>query len=94
MTLGDFITMIWPLLFLIGKILLLVVPLLICVAMLTYWERKIIAAIQDLSITQSVVEASSLSIRGSSRRARTSYLVPSQYYPHGEVAALVTFFCI
>ncbi len=30
----------------IGKILLVVVPLLICVAMLTYFERKVIGAIQ------------------------------------------------
>jgi len=42
----DWLTPILPLLFLIGKILLVVVPLLICVAMLTYFERKVIAAMQ------------------------------------------------
>ncbi len=35
-----------PLLIIVGKILLVVVPLLVCVAMLTYWERKVIAAMQ------------------------------------------------
>jgi len=35
-----------PLLLIIGKILLVVVPLLVCVAMLTYFERKVIAAMQ------------------------------------------------
>ncbi len=34
------------LLIIIGKILLVVVPLLVCVAMLTYFERKVIAAMQ------------------------------------------------
>ncbi len=42
----EFITMVWPLLVVLGDILLLVVPLIICVAMLTYWERKVIAAMQ------------------------------------------------
>jgi NADH-quinone oxidoreductase subunit H len=46
MTLGEFMTMIWPLLVVIGKILLVVVPLLVSVAMLTYFERKVIAAMQ------------------------------------------------
>jgi len=36
----------WPLLELVGKILLIIVPLLICVAMLTLVERKVIAAMQ------------------------------------------------
>ncbi len=35
-----------PLLLIVLKILILVVPLLICVAMLTYFERKVIAAMQ------------------------------------------------
>src|SRR5471030_3066121 len=35
-----------PLLLIIGKILIVVVPLLVCVAMLTYFERKVIAAMQ------------------------------------------------
>src|SRR5271154_4496398 len=35
-----------PLLLLIAKILLVVVPLLVCVAMLTLAERKVIAAMQ------------------------------------------------
>lgn len=35
-----------PLLIIIGKILLVVVPLLVCVAMLTLMERKVIAAMQ------------------------------------------------
>lgn len=42
----EFITPIWPLLFITGKILLLSVPLMICMAMLTYMERKVIAAMQ------------------------------------------------
>ncbi len=46
MTMPAFITLIWPLLIIIGKILLLAVPLMICMAMLTYMERKVIAAIQ------------------------------------------------
>ncbi|MDE3016404.1 MAG: NADH-quinone oxidoreductase subunit NuoH [Pseudomonadota bacterium] len=43
---NDFVALAWPLLLLIGKILLVVVPLLICVAMLTWFERKVIAAMQ------------------------------------------------
>ncbi len=46
MSLPEFITFIWPLLVIVGKILLLAVPLMICMAMLTYMERKVIAAIQ------------------------------------------------
>ncbi len=42
----DFFNQLLPLLLLIGKILLVVVPLLICVAMLTLVERKVIAAMQ------------------------------------------------
>jgi len=42
----EFLSLIMPLLFIIGKILLLVVPLIVCVAMLTYFERKVIAAMQ------------------------------------------------
>src|SRR6185369_1697983 len=38
--------MVWPLLWLIIQILLLVVPLLVCVALLTLFERKVIAAMQ------------------------------------------------
>ncbi len=36
----------WPLLWIVIKILIIVVPLLISVAYLTYWERKIISAMQ------------------------------------------------
>jgi NADH-quinone oxidoreductase subunit H len=36
----------WPLLWIIIKIVVIVVPLLLCVAYLTYWERKIIGAMQ------------------------------------------------
>jgi NADH-quinone oxidoreductase subunit H len=36
----------WPAILIVLKILLIVVPLLICVAMLTYAERKILGAIQ------------------------------------------------
>ncbi len=39
-------TVFWPVFWLVVKILMLVVPLLISVAMLTYFERKIIAAMQ------------------------------------------------
>jgi NADH-quinone oxidoreductase subunit H len=46
MTLDEFIHQIWPLLVIVGKILLIAVPLLICMAMLTYMERKVIAAMQ------------------------------------------------
>ena len=46
MSFSDFITQIWPLLIIIGKILIVAVPLLVCMAMLTYMERKVIAAIQ------------------------------------------------
>ena len=46
MQFGEFIELIWPLLIIIGKILLIAVPLLICMAMLTYMERKVIAAMQ------------------------------------------------
>jgi NADH-quinone oxidoreductase subunit H len=45
-TLQELLTLLMPLLVILGKILLVVVPLLICVAMLTYWERKVIAAMQ------------------------------------------------
>ena len=41
-----FLEPIWPLLIIIGKILLLVVPLIVCVAMLTLMERKVIGAMQ------------------------------------------------
>ncbi|MBY0354808.1 MAG: NADH-quinone oxidoreductase subunit NuoH [Rickettsiales bacterium] len=37
---------VWPVLLTAGKILLVSVPLLICMAMLTYFERKVIAAMQ------------------------------------------------
>ena len=37
---------IWPVLWIVIKILVIVVPLLLAVAYLTYWERKIIAAMQ------------------------------------------------
>lgn len=43
---NEFITFLMPLLVPLGKILLVVVPLLICVAMLTLVERKVIAAMQ------------------------------------------------
>ncbi len=39
-------TGIWPALLVLGSILLLVVPLLLCIAYLTYFERKIIASMQ------------------------------------------------
>lgn len=42
----GFFKLIWPLLYISGKILIVVVPLLVCMAMLTYFERKIIAAMQ------------------------------------------------
>jgi len=41
-----FDTVFWPVFWLVIKILEVVVPLLICVAMLTYYERKVIAAMQ------------------------------------------------
>jgi NADH-quinone oxidoreductase subunit H len=43
---GDFIQDIMPLLIIIGKILLVAVPLMIAMAMVTYYERKVIAAMQ------------------------------------------------
>src|SRR5437762_3358387 len=46
MTIDDVLTLLMPLLLIVGKILIVVVPLLVCVAMLTYFERKVIAAIQ------------------------------------------------
>ena len=42
----ETLTLLMPLLIDIGKILLVVVPLLVCVAMLTLVERKVIAAMQ------------------------------------------------
>jgi NADH-quinone oxidoreductase subunit H len=42
----ELLTLLMPLLLIVGKILLVTVPLLICVAMLTYFERKVIAAMQ------------------------------------------------
>ncbi len=42
----EFFETVLPLLIIIGKILLVVVPLLVCVAMLTLMERKVIAAMQ------------------------------------------------
>ncbi|MDE3060308.1 MAG: NADH-quinone oxidoreductase subunit NuoH [Pseudomonadota bacterium] len=42
----EFINQLLPFLFIIGKILVVVVPLIVCVAMLTYFERKVIAAMQ------------------------------------------------
>ena len=42
----ELITFLMPLLIPLGKILLVVVPLLVCVAMLTLVERKVIAAMQ------------------------------------------------
>jgi NADH-quinone oxidoreductase subunit H len=44
--LPDFLMVFWPLMVVVGKILLVTVPLLICVAMLTYFERKVIGAMQ------------------------------------------------
>ena len=46
MTFEEFLTQIMPLLIIVGKILLIAVPLLICMAMLTYMERKVIGAMQ------------------------------------------------
>lgn len=46
MQFNELLETLWPLLIIIGKILLIVVPLLISVAMLTYFERKVIAAMQ------------------------------------------------
>jgi NADH-quinone oxidoreductase subunit H len=46
MTFDELFTLVWPLLVIIGRILLIAVPLLICMAMLTYMERKVIAAMQ------------------------------------------------
>jgi NADH-quinone oxidoreductase subunit H len=42
----EFFETIWPLLEIIGKILLVAVPLMIAMAMTTYYERKVIAAMQ------------------------------------------------
>ena len=42
----EFLAPVWPLLVVLGKILLVVVPLLVSVAMLTLVERKVIAAMQ------------------------------------------------
>lgn len=39
-------TLLLPLLIVVGKILLIVAPLLVCVAMLTYFERKVLGAMQ------------------------------------------------
>ena len=44
--LPAFLLPLWPLLVIVGKILILAVPLMICMAMLTYMERKVIAAMQ------------------------------------------------
>ena len=38
--------MLWPVVWIVIKILIIVVPLLLAVAYLTYWERKIIGAMQ------------------------------------------------
>lgn len=46
MSFEEFISQVIPLLMLVGKILIVAVPLLICMAMLTYMERKVIAAMQ------------------------------------------------
>lgn len=46
MEMPDFLTPYLPFLIPTGKILLVMVPLLICVAMLTYAERKVIGAMQ------------------------------------------------
>ena len=46
MSFAEFVELVWPLLIIVGKILLIAVPLLICMAMLTYMERKVIAAMQ------------------------------------------------
>lgn len=46
MSASEWIEMIWPLLVIIAKILVVIVPLLVCVAMLTLMERKVIAAMQ------------------------------------------------
>lgn len=43
---ADLLQLLMPLLIILGKILLVTVPLLIAVAMLTYFERKVIGAIQ------------------------------------------------
>ncbi|MBI1216435.1 MAG: NADH-quinone oxidoreductase subunit NuoH [Alphaproteobacteria bacterium] len=44
--LDIFNTYLWPLLLIVGKILLLVVPLIVAMAYLTYAERKVLAAMQ------------------------------------------------
>lgn len=46
MNIQEVIELLMPLLVALGKILLLVVPLLVCVALLTLVERKVIAAMQ------------------------------------------------
>ena len=46
MSWAECLETVWPLLVIIGKILLVAVPLMICMAMLTYVERKVIAAMQ------------------------------------------------
>jgi NADH-quinone oxidoreductase subunit H len=50
----DILSLIIPLCFIVAKILLIVVPLIVCVAYLTYAERKVIAAMQ-LRIGPNVV---------------------------------------
>jgi NADH-quinone oxidoreductase subunit H len=42
----DILAFLMPLFEIVGKILLVAVPLIICMAMLTYFERKVIAAMQ------------------------------------------------
>lgn len=44
--LPEFLVVFWPLILTVAKILMVTVPLLICVAMLTYFERKVIGAMQ------------------------------------------------
>jgi NADH-quinone oxidoreductase subunit H len=44
--LANFFAPLWPLIWSVAKILVIVLPLTICVAMLTYFERKVIGSMQ------------------------------------------------
>ena len=46
MSFPEFLEMIMPVLIIVGKILIVIVPLMIAMAMTTYYERKVIAAMQ------------------------------------------------
>ena len=44
----------WPVVWTLAKIVAVLVPILLCVAYLTYWERKMMGANEDTMLTEDI----------------------------------------